>query len=481
MRALSLTTSDQTSREPNDEIIGTLEGDVVITRALLAKHDVPCPRYTSYPPADRFTPSFGESDFRAALTRAATRPDAPLSLYVHLPFCATMCGYCGCNVVISKSEEKRTAYLDRVLLEIDRAASALGSRTTVDEIHLGGGTPSAFPPEEIARLLAHIEDRFFVRTGAEIAMEVDPRRTSQEMIVELSEVGINRLSMGVQDFDPEVQRAIGRIQSSAQTEAVIAGARQGRMRSVNIDLIYGLPLQTRERFAKTVAHSIALSPDRIALFSFAYVPQSRPTQKRIDKTELPSSIEKMRLFLDARRAFLDAGYVAIGMDHFARPDDPLAVAAREGKLTRSFQGYGVLRDADIVGFGMSAISDVGSAYAQNESRLPDYDRRLDAGDIPVARGVTLTLDDERRRFVIRELMCNFAIDESAVRARFDVGFEAFGDALERMQRAADDGLAVVKTGRIEVTKLGRFFVRNVASAFDSGLVAGANVPYARAV
>jgi oxygen-independent coproporphyrinogen-3 oxidase len=464
-----------------DDIIGTADDGVVITRSLLTKYDVPCPRYTSYPPADRFSTSFGESDFRAAVERAGARVDAPLSLYVHLPFCATMCAYCGCNVVISKSEEKRTAYLDRVLQEIDRVALALDDRKIVDEIHLGGGTPSSYPPDEIARLLAHIEDRFFVRTGAEIAMEVDPRRASQEMIVELSEVGINRLSMGVQDFDPEVQRAIGRVQSAASTEAVLAGARQGRMRSANIDLIYGLPLQTRERFAKTVAHTIALAPDRIALFSFAYVPQSRPTQKRINASDLPSSIEKMRLFLDARRAFLDAGYVAIGMDHFARPDDPLAVAARDKKLTRSFQGYGVHRSADIVGVGMSAISDVGGAYAQNESRLPDYERRLDRGDIPVARGITLSLDDERRRFAIQELMCNFVIDESRVRERYDVGFDAFGDALERMQGACDDGLAVITDGRIEVTKLGRFFVRNVASAFDNGLIAGATVPYARAV
>lgn len=460
------------------------DSSLVVTPELIRRYDRPCPRYTSYPTADRFHEGFDARDAAAALARTdSADASAPLSLYVHLPFCAKLCTYCGCTVVVSKDEDKKRSYLDRVLLEVDLAASQLTRGRPVKEIHLGGGTPNSYPPEELARLLAHLEERFEVAPDAEISIEIDPRHANERLAFELADIGFGRLSMGVQDFEPRVQEAIGRIQTYGRTAAAIGAARAAGFRSVNLDLVYGLPLQTRDSFARTVEQTLALAPDRIALFSFAYVPDVRPQQKKIPRAALPPAGEKLAMFCDARAALIEAGYVAIGMDHFARPDDPLAIAERVGTLHRNFQGYTVLRGADLLGFGMSAISDAGGAYWQNAKKLVRYDEAVDRGRLPVERGFALSRDDEARRYIIRELMCSFRVRDADVRARYGVSLEA--DLVPEMDRISDreiEGLAVRTADGIEVTELGRLFVRVVASAFDRYLhEARAAVTYSRAV
>jgi oxygen-independent coproporphyrinogen-3 oxidase len=454
-----------------------------VTPELLRRHDRACPRYTSYPTADRFSSDFGPNDYARALARADSAGDAPLALYTHLPFCSKMCTYCGCTVVVSNSEPKKTVYLDRVLREIDMVVDHLPSRRRVSEIHLGGGTPNAYPPEELARLMAHIEDRFEVEPDAERAVEVDPRHADADFIHELADVGFTRLSYGVQDFDPKVQEAIGRVQSYEKTKEVVDAARAANFHSVNVDLIYGLPFQTREGFADTIERAMSLSPDRVALFSFAHVPAARPNQRRIDVDTLPDPDAKLDLFCDARRAFLDAGWVAIGMDHFARPEDPLAQAQAEGQLGRNFQGYTVGRGTDLIGFGMSAIGDVGGAYVQSPRRLNDWQDAIDAGRLPTFRGHRLSAEDEARRWIIRELMCGLRIRAEDVEARFGGSFkDDYAFELEALRGLEGEGFVDVSDTEVSVSPLGRLFVRNVASAFDTYLRDDhGDVPYSRTV
>lgn len=443
---------------------------------LLVALNRPCPRYTSYPTADRFSSSFGQGEYEVALRRSD--PTAPLSLYVHLPFCPSLCTYCGCTVVVSKSPEKKARYLDRVLAEIDRVADLLdaahaGRRRRAAEIHLGGGTPNTLSAEQLAALLEKLEERFEVAPDAACAIEIDPRRHEAGYIQELADMGFNRISMGVQDFDGAVQHAIGRLQTVGQTEAALNEARRAGFSSVNVDLIYGLPRQTEAGFLATLDEVVALSPDRIALFSFAYVPEVRPPMRRIPPTSLPGPVEKMSLFLAARRRLEDAGYVAIGMDHFARPSDPLARAAHGDTavppLARSFQGYTLLAGSELLGFGMSAIGFVGGAYVANPRRLDDYQNAIDAGALATERGHHRSADDEVRAFIIEELMCRFRIDDDSLARRFP-GLTlrgAFGPELSRTRALSEDGLCTVdEDGAVRVTPLGRFFVRNVASCFD---------------
>lgn len=453
-----------------------------VTPERLRRYDRPVPRYTSYPTADRFLESFDEADYRAALARADADEAAPLSLYVHLPFCRKMCTYCGCTLVVSNSPTKKADYLEHLFLEIDRTVEHLPHRREVREIHLGGGTPTSYPPEDLERLLMRLRERFDVTPDAEISIEVDPRHADAELIRALRSIGFTRLSAGVQDFDPDVQRAVGRIQPFEQTKAVMDAAHETAFESVNIDLIYGLPLQTVESFTRTIEQALALSPDRIALYSFAYVPHARPNQRRIEASTLPSADGKLELFCLARRAFLAAGYVAIGMDHFARPDDALALAQQSGTLGRSFQGYTVVRGADTIGFGMSAIGDVGGAYVQSEKRLPQWSAALEEGRLPTARGVRLSPDDEVRRFIIRELMCNLRLEESDLLSRFGKRLSDFPHELARLEEPAREGLVEVDPDALRVTPKGRLFVRTVASCFDRYLhEASGAVPYSRAI
>lgn len=444
--------------------------DIEVTPALLQRLNRPVPRYTSYPTADRFV-ALSAGDAVAALGRADADVDVPLGLYVHIPFCARMCTYCGCAVVVSQSDERKTEYIERVLREVDLVAAHLPHRRRVRELHLGGGTPNSVSLEALARLVNHLRAVFVFDDDAELSIELDPRRVVPGQLQALRALGFGRVSFGVQDTDDDVQHAIGRDQSVDVTRTAVNDARVAGFDSVNIDLVYGLPQQTRDSFAATVSEVIALRPDRIALFSFAYVPHVRPNQRRINAATLPPSSTKLDLFCDARKAFTDAGFTGIGMDHFAREDDGLARAFNDGRLARTFQGYAVGSAGarvDILGFGMSAISDVGGAYLQGAKDLKAWESAIDAGTLPTVRGHVLSLDDEARRAAIRALMCRFHLDDNDL-ARFGCSMADLGGTRERLRSLEEDGLVVFSDAGVDVTPLGRLFVRVVAAVFDASL------------
>ncbi|MCB9735820.1 MAG: oxygen-independent coproporphyrinogen III oxidase [Deltaproteobacteria bacterium] len=441
-----------------------------LTPELLNAYDRPGPRYTSYPTADRFGDGFSEADYVAALARAnAQRPGEALSVYTHLPFCEALCTYCGCNVTVSRSAQTRARYLARLAEEIARVVRHLPDRRLVSQLHLGGGTPNAYADDELAALFDLFREHFELAPDAEVAIEADPRHATPERLARWREIGINRLSMGVQDFDPAVQERVGRVCPPERVEELVAAARAARYDSVNLDLIYGLPRQTAASFARTVARVIGLRPDRVALYSFAWVPWAKPHQAAFEASEMPDRDAKIALFCDARKAFLDAGYEAIGMDHFALPSDELAVAQREGRLRRNFQGYTAMRVRDVVAFGVSAIGDIGGAYIQNTRSLHAYNKAIDGGGLATARGLRLSDDDEVRRYAIHELMCRFRLDDAALRRRFGAGVaDLFGPELATL--AASEDLAPLAEATaadgVRVSPLGQLFVRNVAAVFD---------------
>jgi oxygen-independent coproporphyrinogen-3 oxidase len=439
----------------------------VVTAALLARHDRPGPRYTSYPTAVEFHEGFTADDYADRLRMADRLSEAPLSVYVHLPFCDERCLFCGCHVIISPDHAAAAPYLELLKGEADLVADRLPHRRRVAQLHLGGGTPTYYRPEQLAGLLRHLLDRFQPLPGAELAVEVDPRVTSTAHLDALADAGFNRVSLGVQDFTPEVQQAVNRVQSLDQTAALISHARARGFRGINVDLIYGLPLQTPETFERTVDAVVALGVDRAAVYSFAFVPWVRGNQKRIDETALPSPRTKLTLFAIARERFLEAGYEPIGMDHFSRSDDDLARAKRAGRLRRNFQGYAVVPGDDVLGLGISAIGDVRGAYVQNEKKLSRYGEAIAAGRLPVARGVMRTPDDEVRRAVIHELMCNFRVDTAAIARAFALDFDAyFAEDLALVAACEGEGLARLRPGSVEATPTGELFIRNLAMCFD---------------
>ncbi|MFA5786378.1 MAG: oxygen-independent coproporphyrinogen III oxidase [Actinomycetota bacterium] len=444
---------------------------IKVTPELLARYDRPGPRYTSYPTAVEFREDFGPAQYAERLAEAAGDPEAALSLYVHLPFCEARCSFCGCHVVVARRRSVADVYLDRVIAEADLLAQHLGERRTLAQYHWGGGTPTYYSPGDLARLHKAILRRFEPAPGAEVALEVDPRVTTVEHLEALRELGFNRLSLGVQDCDAVVQDLIGRHQSWEQTHRFFESARSLGFSSINVDLIYGLPGQSEASFADTIEKMVGLRPDRLAVYSFAYVPWVRPNQKRIDPETLPDRDLKFALLAQVMEGFTSAGYRQIGMDHFALPDDELAIAADEGTLHRNFMGYTTKRDAEMVALGTSGISDVAGAYAQNHKRLASYYRSVDAGELPVERGVVLSFDDRVRRYVITELMCNSRVSAAQVELRFSVNFaEYFADELTLL--ATDpglDGLVEVGTGEVRAVGLGELFIRNVAMAFDAYL------------
>ena len=435
----------------------------------LARFDRPGPRYTSYPTAVEFHDGVGPVDYELALARAdRERAGEPLSLYVHLPFCERRCLFCGCHVVITPHMPVAKTYMDYVLREIDMLADRLPHRRLINQMHWGGGTPTYFDASDLARLFAHVWKRFGLAAGAEIAIEVDPRVTTEEQLAALAELGFNRLSLGVQDLTPEVQAAIGRHQTLDQTARLMERARAlGFEGGINVDLIYGLPAQELGSFGESVDSVIALGPDRVALYSFAYVPWIKGHQKKIDAALLPAPETKLQLYLEGMRRFLDAGYVPIGMDHFARPDDELAVAAENGTLYRNFMGYSVMPAPDMVAVGVSGIGDVGHAFFQSHKKLSTYYAALDEGRLPVARGYVLDEDDRIRQHVIRELMCNFRVEASEVEARFGVDFARyFADDLPGLGELQEAGFVQADGQGVQVTPTGRLFVRNACMAFD---------------
>ena len=441
-----------------------------VTPELLRKYDRPGPRYTSYPTAVEFSSAYDAPAYFRSLEEASRHPDDPLSLYIHLPFCEHRCTFCGCNVVITQHRSVAEKYLGYLHREIREVARRLRPRRKVVQYHWGGGTPTYLNLEQMRDLQQVVTECFDILPDAEAAIEVDPRVTNRAQIDLLRSMGFNRLSMGVQDFDPDVQAIINRNQTEQQTRELFAYSRSAGFASINIDLIYGLPLQKPETFAKTLAAVIELRADRVAVYSYAHVPWLRTQQKGFDPGMLPSGEQKLELFCLARDAFLRAGYREIGMDHFAVPEDELAKAVETRTLSRNFMGYTVKTAPDMIGVGVSAIGDVAGAYAQNQKKLPRYYDAIDQGSLPIDRGYRLSADDQLRRFVITQLMCNFHLDKRSVEERFGIVFDlAFERELAELARP--DGLIAsgfVSASReaVHVEPLGRLFVRNVAMLFD---------------
>jgi oxygen-independent coproporphyrinogen-3 oxidase len=442
-----------------------------VTLQLLRTYDRPGPRYTSYPTAVEFHDGFGPDAYARHLAAAARHTDAPLSLYLHLPFCESRCAFCGCSVIVTKKRHVAAQYLTYLAREIGMVAQALGRRRRVVQYHWGGGTPSYLSPDQMRDLHAEVLRHFTIDPDAEVALEVDPRVTSVAQLETLRALGFNRLSLGVQDFDDEVQRAVNRVQGVEATGALVAHARALGFASVNVDLIYGLPRQTVESFARTIDTVVALRPDRVAAYSFAHVPWIRAHQKLLTVEDLPSADRKLQLFAEARTRFLAAGYRAIGMDHFALPADDLARAADAGTLHRNFMGYTTRPAPDVIGFGVSAIGDVAGAFAQNTKKLSTYYQAIDAGRSPVERGYALDADDHLRRHVISQLMCNLRLDTQATAGRFAIDFEAYfaRELNELAEGPVADGFLEIERGALRVTTRGRLFVRNICMIFDRHL------------
>ncbi len=438
-----------------------------ITAEMLQRYDRPGPRYTSYPTAVEFNEGFDSAAYEEKLSEANEGRGDPLSLYFHLPFCHERCTFCGCSVVITKKPEVSARYLDYVQREIQMVAARLPDRRRVNQLHWGGGTPTYHRPEEMESLWEAITRHFEILPGAEVAIEVDPRVTTPAQVDLLRKVGFNRLSMGVQDFTPEVQVAIGRNQGHDETVELYGYCRRAGFDSINVDLVYGLPLQSVETFRHNLAQVIALRPDRVAVYSFAYVPWIRANQKKTDPRTLPTPEVKFELFLNALEAFTAAGYQQIGMDHFALPDDELAVAQREGRLQRNFMGYTVRPATDQIGFGITSIGDLRAAFAQNVKKLSTYYAAIDSGRLPIEKGYMLDEDDRIRRHVITQLMCNFGLSIADVNGRFGIRFcEYFAAELLELAEPRDHGFVQFDESEIRVTATGRLFVRNVCMVFD---------------
>jgi oxygen-independent coproporphyrinogen-3 oxidase len=440
---------------------------------LLQRFDISGPRYTSYPTADRMHTGFGPKDYAEELRRRGERPDEPVSLYFHVPFCETLCYYCGCNKIPTKNHGRSAPYLDSVEQELRLVSGLLDARLPVTQLHWGGGTPTFLSDDEATRLMDMTHAHFALQSGGEFSIEIDPRKVGARRVEHLARLGFNRMSVGVQDFAPEVQQAVNRIQSVEETREVIDAARGCGFASVSVDLIYGLPLQNVVSFGRTLEQVIALSPDRIALYSYAHLPHVFKPQRRINADDLPSPDVKLKLLGMAIAALEQAGYVYIGMDHFAKPDDELARAQREGQLHRNFQGYSTHADIDLLAFGVSGISNVDGCYAQNAKTIDEYTEMLAFGKLPIARGVRLTPEDRLRRTAIQRLMCDFRLDLQALGDEFAVDPSAtFGADLQRLAPLQDAGL-VERTGpggmTVQVTPQGRLLVRVVAMQFDAYL------------
>jgi oxygen-independent coproporphyrinogen-3 oxidase len=439
--------------------------------APLKKYDRPGPRYTSYPTAPQFRAPFGGPDLEALVRRGqAAEPMPGLSLYVHVPFCKSQCLYCGCNSIPCSDADVIDGYVLALLTELGRVLPVVDARRGVAQLHFGGGTPGLLSEAQVDAILSAIATRVGFHAGAELSIELDPRSTRPGFLAFLAGRGFNRVSFGVQDLDPEVQRAIGRVQPFEATVRVVREAREAGFRSVNVDLIYGLPLQTRERFARTVEGVLDLAPDRVALFNFAYVPHLKPFQARMPVDRIPPVDEKVRLFLETVDRFEDAGYRFLGLDHFALPADELAQAFDRGRLQRNFQGYTVHDGLEVLAFGASAISQLRHGFAQNVRDHAEYRAAVEAGRSPVERGLVMSADDHVRQAVIEEIMCNLRLSPAAIGARFGIDFDAYfagwRDALAPL--AADGCLQWVDDG-LRVTREGRLVLRNVAMVFDAYL------------
>jgi len=441
---------------------------VIVDPDLLRRFDRPGPRYTSYPTADRLVEAFGPDEYRLSLEKREIGGfRRPLSLYVHLPFCDTICYYCGCNKIITKDHGRSAKYLRYLRKEVELVRSVLGEGEHVTQLHWGGGTPTFLNQAELAELMQIVREHFILAPDGEYSIEVDPRSADGATIGMLGSLGFNRISVGVQDFDADVQRAVNRIQSLERTREVIDAARANGFVSVNLDLIYGLPFQNAERFASTLDKVLEISPERIALYNYAHLPGVFKPQRRISEADLPSPEGRIELLTQGIRTLTEAGYVYIGMDHFAKPDDELALAQRRGHLHRNFQGYSTRAECDLIGLGISAIGNVGPAYIQNFRTLDEYYDALDNGVLPVMRGLALNPDDLVRRAVIQALMCHFALSFRAIEIAHLIDFRRyFATELRELEELRDMGLIDIEEEWITVTARGRLVVRGICMVFD---------------
>jgi oxygen-independent coproporphyrinogen-3 oxidase len=435
---------------------------------LVRRFDRPGPRYTSYPTADRFGATFSEASYRTwAARRWIGGIQRPLALYVHLPFCHDICFYCACNKIVTRDAVKAAKYLDYLCREIEMQAALFRDDPRVVQMHWGGGTPTYYDAGQMARLYQHLARNFEFAADGEYSIEVDPRTVDADTMNSLRKMGFNRVSFGVQDFDPGVQGAIHRVQSEEQTRAAIDGARRAGFASINVDLIYGLPKQTLASLETTLRRVIETRPGRIALYNYAHLPHLVKSQRRISEGDMPPPDIKLKLLEQAIRLLASAGYVHIGMDHFALPDDALAVAQRQGRLHRNFQGYSTGAEADLVGLGVSAIGAIGPSYCQNVRGLDEYYECLDRGALPIMRGIELGADDLVRRAVIEGLMCHFEVSKEAIEAAYLVDFDHyFAAELDDLREFEEQGLLELEKGWISVTARGRFLIRSICMVFD---------------
>ncbi|NLD55393.1 MAG: oxygen-independent coproporphyrinogen III oxidase [Burkholderiaceae bacterium] len=440
---------------------------LVIDTELLRRFGGQGPRYTSYPTADRFDDSVDARRYAVALSQRAGRSGEPLGLYVHIPFCRSICYYCACNKIGSKHVERSIPYLAALKREIGLVTERTGRGQPVRHLHFGGGTPTFMPDDELAELVAALREHFEFSDAGEYSIEIDPRTVGPRRLETLRELGLNRVSLGVQDFDPKVQAAVNRLQSYEQTVELIEAARAVGFRSINVDLIYGLPKQHAAGFTETLRKTIAAAPDRIALYHYAHLPTLFKPQRRIAEADLPSSEEKARMFENAVALFEEAGYRHLGLDHFARDDDDLAIAQREGRLHRNFQGYCSHDAGDLIGFGVSAISSIGDVYMQNDKVLDGYYRRIERGELPAVRGIVLDEDDFVRREAIQSLMCDFRLDWDRLDASRGIDSRRWlAGAVEALAPLAQAGAVRVDDAGVTVLPRGRLLVRAVAMAFD---------------
>jgi oxygen-independent coproporphyrinogen III oxidase len=451
-----------------DDIAQSPLVEPAVTPEMLRKYDIAGPRYTSYPTADRFVEAFTDEVYQQALNlRGIGGMTLPLSIYVHIPFCESLCFFCACNKIVTKHHERSAEYLKYLEREIDLHTKHLGTRQNISQLHLGGGSPTFFSDNELTQLMTKLQRSFVMSPMGEYSIEIDPRTINESRLKYLAALGFNRLSFGVQDFDPEVQKAIHRIQPTERVFSLVKRARELEFDSVNIDLIYGLPKQTTESFAATLAQVVTLRPDRIALYAYAHLPEKFKPQRRINAQELPVAPAKIAMLSDAISTFLEAGYVYIGMDHFALPNDSLAVAKRQGRLHRNFQGYSTRPDCDLIGLGVSAIGRIGATYSQNAKTLEEYYDYLDQGRFPVVRGIALSRDDLVRRAVIMALMCQGELQYEAIELAYMIDFrDYFSVELLAMKSLENLGFVVLEDDGIVVTDTGWFFVRAIAMVFD---------------
>jgi oxygen-independent coproporphyrinogen-3 oxidase len=436
-----------------------------ISDAFVEKYNRPGPRYTSYPTAPVWKDDFGPADFEKYCAHAEEKA-TPLSLYMHLPFCESLCLFCACTVSIQKNKAVAIPYLEALKREISHVSSHVSKNRPVIQFHWGGGTPTYLSPQQMEDLFGHTRERFSFAPDAEIGVEVDPRVTSRDHLETLRRLGFNRLSMGIQDFNPKVQETVHRVQPYEMTRDLIVAARELGFDSINVDLIYGLPYQTADSFKATIDRTLTLAPDRVAMFSYAHVPWLKKQQGSFAE-HLPEGMEKFRIFRAGLEKFLEAGYLYIGMDHFAKPGDELAVAQSNRTLHRNFQGYTTKAGADLYGMGVSAISSLGEAYAQNRREVPAYQAAVAERGIATMRGYRLSADDQLRRAVISRLLCHTVIPKDEIEREFSISFDGyFAPELARLEEFRADNLVALSPGEIRVTPLGRIFIRNVAMTFD---------------